>query len=44
MQILKTPSVQNSLNTHGEDPALRDALTAAEKVMDENGVLLRKLI
>ena len=30
-------------NAHTDDPDLHDALDAAEKVMDENHMLLRKL-
>ena len=30
-------------NAHADDPDLRKALDAAEKVMDENRMLLRKL-
>ena len=30
-------------NAHSDDPDLREALDAAEKVMDENHTLLRKL-
>ena len=30
-------------NAHADDPDLQDALDAAEKVMDENRTLLRKL-
>ena len=39
VQILKIPSE----NAHSGDPALREALDAAEEVMDENRKLLREL-
>ena len=39
VQILKIPSA----TAHSDDPALREALDAAEEVMDENRTLLRKL-
>ena len=39
VQILKIPSE----NAHSGDPALREALDAAEEIMDENRTLLRKL-
>ena len=39
VQVLKMPSGK----THADDPVLREALDAAEKVMDENRTLLRKL-
>ena len=39
VQFFKVPSE----NTQSDDPDLRKALDAAEKVMDENRTLLRKL-
>ena len=39
VQFLKIPLE----NAHADDPDLRKALDAAEKVMDENRTLLRKL-
>ena len=39
VQIFKEPAER----THVDDPDLREALDAAEKVMDENHTLLRKL-
>ena len=39
VQILKIPSE----NAHSGDPALVEALDAAEEIMDENRTLLRKL-
>ena len=39
VQVLKMPSGK----VHAGDPALLKALDAAEKVMDENRTLLRKL-
>ena len=39
VQVLKMPSEK----THSEDPALLEALDAAEEIMDENHTLLRKL-
>jgi antitoxin ChpS len=41
--ILRMPSDDNGLKIHAHDPALLEALDAAEKVMDENRTLLRKL-
>ena len=41
--VLRVPSDENSLKAHSDDLALREALDAAEKVMDENRALLRKL-
>ena len=43
VQILKVPSDDNSAKVHADDPDLRKALNAAEKVMDKNHALLRKL-
>ena len=39
LQVFKIPSEK----AHADDPALREALEAAEVVMDENRTLLRKL-
>ena len=39
VQIFKVPAEKD----HVDDPALREARDAAEKVMDENRTLLRKL-
>ena len=39
VQVLKMPSGK----VHADDPVLREALDAAEKVMDENRTPLRKL-
>ena len=39
VQVLKMPSEK----TLSEDPALLEALDAAEEIMDENHTLLRKL-
>ena len=39
VQVFKMPLE----NAHADDPVLREALDAAEKVMDENRTLLRKL-
>ena len=43
VQVLKMPSDDNRLKVHAHDPALLEALDAAEEVMDENRTLLRKL-
>ena len=43
VNVLKVPSDENSVKAHSDDPDLHDALDAAEKVMDENQTLLRKL-
>ena len=43
VHVSRVPSDENSVKTHADDPALREALDAAEKVMDENRSLLRKL-
>ena len=43
VQVLKMPSDDNRLKVHTHDPALLEALDAAEEVMDENRTLLRKL-
>ena len=39
VQVFKIPSEK----AHADDPALREALDAAEVIMDENHTLLRKL-
>ena len=39
VQVFKMPSE----NAHADDPDLHEVLDAAEKVMDENRMLLRKL-
>ena len=39
VQVFKIPSEKD----HADDPALREALDAAEDVMDENRTLMRKL-
>ena len=39
VQIFKVPAEKD----HVDDPALREAMDAAEVVMDENRTLLRKL-
>ena len=39
VQVFKIPSEKD----HADDPALREALEAAEDVMDENRTLMRKL-
>ena len=39
VQVFKIPSEK----AHADDPDLREALDAAEEVMDENHTLLRKL-
>ena len=41
--VLRVPSHENGVKAHSGDPTLREALDAAEKVMDENHALLRKL-
>ena len=41
--VLRVPSDENSVKAQADDPDLRKALDAAEKVMDENRTLLRKL-
>ena len=43
VNVLRVPSNENSVKAHADDPDLREALDAAEKVMDENRTLLRKL-
>ena len=44
VQVLRMPSDDNSLKVRAHDPALLEALDAAEEVMDENRTLLRKLM
>ena len=41
--VLRVPSDENNVNAHADDPDLRKALNAVEKVMDANRMLLRKL-
>ena len=43
VQVFKVPLDGNSVKAPADDPALREAVDAAEKVMDENRTLLRKL-
>jgi hypothetical protein len=43
VNVLKVPSDATSVKAHSDDPDLREALGTAEKVMDENRTLLRKL-
>ena len=43
VHVVRVPSDEKSVKTHADDPALREALDAADKVMDENRSLLRKL-
>ena len=43
MQIFKMLLDDNSLKVHAHDPALLEALDAAEEVMAENRTLLREL-
>ena len=43
VQVLRRPSDDNGLKIHAHDSALREALDAAEHVMNENHTLLRKL-
>ena len=49
VNVLRVPldengvSDENGVKAHADDPDLREALDAAEKVMDENRMLLRKL-
>ena len=42
VNLLRVSSDENSAKAHADDPDLREALDAAEKVMDENHTLLRK--
>ena len=41
--VYVTPSVHNGLNIHAHDPAVLEALEAAEVVTDENCTLLQEL-
>ena len=43
MNVFRVASEANSVKAHVDDPDLREALDAAEKIMDENRTLLRKL-
>ena len=43
VNVLRVPSDESSVEAHADDPDLREALDAAEKVMDENRTLLQKL-
>ena len=43
VNVLRVASEANSMKAHADDPDLREALDAAEKIMDENRTLLRKL-
>lgn len=43
VQVLRILSDDNGLKIDADDPALLEALDAAEEVMDENRTLLRKL-
>ena len=43
VHVVRVPSDEKSVKTHVDDSALREALDAADKVMDENRTLLRKL-
>ena len=43
VNVLRVPSDESSMKAHADEPDLREALDAAEKVMDENRTLLRKL-
>ena len=43
VHVSRVPSDENSVKTHADDPALREALDAAEKIMDENRSFMRKL-
>ena len=43
VNLLRVPSDESSVKAHADDPDLSEALDAAEKVMDENHMLLRKL-
>ena len=43
VHLLKVPSDEFSVKVPADDPDLRDALDAVDKVMDENRTLLRKL-
>ena len=41
--VFRVPSDESRLKVPADDPDLREALDAADKVMDENRTLLRKL-
>jgi AbrB family looped-hinge helix DNA binding protein len=43
VNVLRVPSDESSVKAQADDPDLREALDAAEKVMDENRTLMRKL-
>ena len=43
VHLLRVPSDEPSVQVLADDPDLREALDAADKVMDENRTLLRKL-
>jgi AbrB family looped-hinge helix DNA binding protein len=43
VNVLRVPSGVNRVKAHSDAADLHDALDAAEKVMDENRTLLRKL-
>ena len=43
VHLLRVPSDEPSVKVPPDDPDLREALDAADKVMDENRTLLRKL-
>jgi AbrB family looped-hinge helix DNA binding protein len=41
--VSRVPSDESHVKVHADDPALLEALDAAEEIMDENWTLLRKL-
>jgi AbrB family looped-hinge helix DNA binding protein len=43
VNVFGVPSDEDSVKAHADEPNLHDALDVAEKVMDENRMLLRKL-
>ena len=43
VHLLREPSDEHSVKVPADDPALGEELDAAEKVIDENHTLLRKL-
>ena len=43
VHLLRVPSDEPGVKVPADDPDLREALDAADKVMDENHTLLRKL-
>ena len=43
VNVLRVPSDENGVKAHADDPDLREALDAAEHVMDDNRTLLRDL-